>query len=79
MPRGGQPHHYVGLPWAWATSRATTSSQAASTRSLPSAHHMARLLGEKGIPHELDVWGFDVAHDWPWWQRQIAHVLPRFC
>lgn len=49
------------------------------TRSLPSAHHIARLLGEKGIPHELDVWGFDVAHDWPWWQRQIAHVLPRFC
>ena len=37
------------------------------------------LLGEKGIPHELDVWGHDSAHDWPWWQRQLAHHLPRFC
>jgi esterase/lipase superfamily enzyme len=49
------------------------------TGSLPSAHQMARLLQDKAIPHELDVWGHDVAHDWPWWQRQLAHHLPRFC
>jgi len=49
------------------------------TGSLPSARRMAALLQEKGIPHELDVWGHDVAHDWPWWRRQIAHHLPRFC
>lgn len=49
------------------------------TQSLPGAHTMARLLAEKQIPHELDVWGHDVAHDWPWWRRQIAHHLPRFC
>ncbi|MDQ4006640.1 MAG: alpha/beta hydrolase-fold protein [Actinomycetota bacterium] len=49
------------------------------TGSLPSAHRMAHLLHEKGIPHELDEWGHDVAHDWPWWRRQIAHHLPRFC
>ena len=36
------------------------------------------LLGEKGIPHELDVWGHDVPHDWPAWRAQIAHHLPRF-
>ena len=35
--------------------------------------------GARGISHELDVWGHDVAHDWPWWRRQIAHHLPRFC
>jgi esterase/lipase superfamily enzyme len=40
---------------------------------------MARLLQDRAIPHELDVWGHDVAHDWPWWQRQLAHHLPRFC
>lgn len=49
------------------------------TRSLPGAHALAGLLAEKQIPHELDVWGHDVAHDWPWWRRQIAHHLPRFC
>ncbi len=49
------------------------------TSSLPSARRMAALLGDKGIPHELDVWGHDSAHDWPWWCKQIAHHLPRFC
>lgn len=49
------------------------------TGSLPSARQMARLLQDKQINCELDMWGHDVAHDWPWWRRQIAHHLPRFC
>lgn len=49
------------------------------TGALPSSKHMSHLLGEKGIPHELDLWGHDVSHDWEWWQKQIAHHLPRFC
>jgi esterase/lipase superfamily enzyme len=49
------------------------------TGSLPSARRMSALLADKGISHELDVWGHDVAHDWPWWRKQIAHHLPRFC
>jgi esterase/lipase superfamily enzyme len=48
------------------------------TRSLPATREFAELLGRKGIRHELDVWGFDSAHDWPWWQRQLAHHLQRF-
>lgn len=49
------------------------------TASLPGAKAMAAALAEKGIPHELDLWGPDVSHDWEWWQREIAHHLPRFC
>jgi len=49
------------------------------TGSLPAARRMAHQLGEKGISHELDVWGHDVSHDWPWWRKQIAHHLARFC
>jgi len=49
------------------------------TRSLPSTRAFAERLGEKGIPHELDVWGFDIPHDWPSWRAQFAHHLPRFC
>lgn len=49
------------------------------TRSLPGAQRMAGILAEKGIPHELDLWGHDSAHDWPWWRKQLAHHLPRFC
>jgi esterase/lipase superfamily enzyme len=48
------------------------------TRSLPATREFAEILDRKGIPHELDVWGHDSAHDWPWWQRQLAHHLPRF-
>lgn len=49
------------------------------TQSLPSSIELARLLSDKGIRNELDIWGWDSAHDWPWWQRQLAHHLPRFC
>ena len=41
--------------------------------------HVVPLLQRKGIPCELDLWGHDVAHDWPWWRKQLAHHLPRFC
>ena len=49
------------------------------TGSLPSTVKMAGMLQEKGIRCELDLWGFDVSHDWEWWQRQLAGHLPRFC
>jgi len=48
------------------------------TRALSSPGAFADLLERKGIRHDLDVWGHDSAHDWPWWQRQLAHHLPRF-
>ena len=32
---------------------------------------MARILGEKNIPHWMDVWGPGTRHDWPEW-RQMA-------
>jgi esterase/lipase superfamily enzyme len=50
-----------------------------TTGALPSTRQMAWLLEGKGIRCELDEWGWDVPHDWPSWQRQLAHHLPRFC
>jgi esterase/lipase superfamily enzyme len=49
-----------------------------TTGALESTKRFGGLLGEKGIRHEVDLWGHDVPHDWPSWQRQIAHHLPRF-
>lgn len=37
---------------------------------------MDRIFREKGIPAWVDVWGFDVKHDWDWWYRQTAYLLP---
>ena len=47
------------------------------TRALPSTRTSPGCSPAKGIPHELDVWGYDVPHDWSSWQRQAAHHLPR--
>jgi len=36
-------------------------------------------LAQKGIPHERDIWGSDVSHDWVWWRRQaVFHIGKRF-
>ena len=50
-----------------------------TTGALDSTRHVAGLLAAKGIRHELDLWGYDVPHDWPSWRAQWAHHLPRFC
>ena len=50
-----------------------------TTGALDSTKAFASKLAEKGIRHELDLWGHDVPHDWPSWRNQIAHHLPRFC
>jgi esterase/lipase superfamily enzyme len=50
-----------------------------TTGSLDGTKRLGGLLGEKGISVEVDLWGYDVAHDWPSWRAQLAHHLPRFC
>jgi esterase/lipase superfamily enzyme len=50
-----------------------------TTGALESTRRFAALLQSKGIRCELDLWGYDVAHDWPSWRAQFAHHLPRFC
>jgi len=36
---------------------------------------MSTILAAKGIPHELDVWGNGVGHDWPWWREMARKFL----
>ena len=50
-----------------------------TTGALASTRCLAALLGSKGLRYELDVWGYDIAHDWPSWRAQFAHHLRRFC
>ena len=33
------------------------------------------VLHSKSIPHELDVWGHDINHDWPTWRQMMPHFL----
>lgn len=35
----------------------------------------ARVLYDKGINYELDIWGRDMRHDWPTWRAMLPHYL----
>ncbi|MGE5109125.1 MAG: esterase family protein [Sphingobacteriales bacterium] len=35
----------------------------------------SKVLWEKGIWHELDVWGNDIHHDWPTWRNMLPYIL----
>jgi len=50
-----------------------------TTGALESTRRFGGLLSSKGIRCEVDLWGYDVPHDWPSWRDQLAHHLPRFC
>ena len=34
-----------------------------------------RILSAKNIPHWTDWWGYDVSHDWCWWQKQLPYFF----
>ena len=36
---------------------------------------LSKILGEKGIPHELDIWGHDMTHDWPTWRAMLPYYI----
>jgi esterase/lipase superfamily enzyme len=38
---------------------------------------LPQTLARKGIDHNFDLWGHDVAHDWPWWKIQLRLYFPR--
>jgi esterase/lipase superfamily enzyme len=40
-------------------------------------YQMSHLLASRGIRHQLDDWGAEGGHDWPFWTRQMAEYLGR--
>ncbi len=37
----------------------------------------SEVLWNKGIWHELDIWGEDITHDWPTWRKMLPHFISR--
>lgn len=35
----------------------------------------SQVLWDKGIWHELDVWGPEINHDWPTWRAMLPYIL----
>jgi len=36
---------------------------------------LARLLGAKGVPNRVDIWGREWDHDWPTWRKMLPQYL----
>ena len=39
------------------------------------SRRLAGILADKGIPHELDLWGYDMPHDWPTWRQMLRYYI----
>lgn len=39
------------------------------------SRRLAGILAGKQIPHNLDLWGFDMPHDWPTWRSMLRYYL----
>lgn len=35
----------------------------------------AGLLGSKGVPNYLEIWGGQFGHDWPWWREHLKRFV----
>ena len=41
-----------------------------------STGRLAEVVHEKGIHAQVDFWGYDVNHDWPWWYKMVQTYVP---
>lgn len=47
-------------------------------RMLEETRQLEAILEKKKIPAWVDYWGGDVAHDWPWWHKQLPYFMSRW-
>ena len=45
---------------------------------IESTRRLETVLRDKGIHAQVDYWGYDVDHDWPWWYKMVEHYAPGF-
>ena len=44
---------------------------------LESTRRLDTVCAQKGIHTRFEYWGYDVAHDWPWWFKMVAYYVPQ--
>ncbi len=44
---------------------------------LNSTRWLDTVCAQKGIHARFEYWGYDVAHDWPWWFKMVECYLPQ--
>lgn len=76
------PYHYIpNLTDEWYLSKIKSSHHihiytGSGAYEDPDANRrFAHILWEKGIWHDLSVWGHDIKHDWGTWLKMLPHIL----
>jgi esterase/lipase superfamily enzyme len=74
------PTHFIpnlGDPWFFDHYRQNTYVLGTGwdDQCLGDNQYLARLMGEKGIPHQLYIWETWNSHDWPTWAQMMNHYL----
>jgi esterase/lipase superfamily enzyme len=41
------------------------------------SYRLSAILASQGIPHQLDDWGWEGGHDWPFWKHQMWEYINR--
>lgn len=41
-----------------------------------STRQLQQIMESRGIHMWVDYWGFDCAHDWSWWYKQVTYFVP---
>ena len=39
------------------------------------SRYISGLLHHRNINHHLDIWGYDIKHDWPTWRAMLPYLL----
>jgi esterase/lipase superfamily enzyme len=42
-----------------------------------SSRRISGILHSKGIQHWLDLWGYDMRHDWPTWRQMLPYFIDK--
>ena len=76
------PEHYMAnMNDEWHLSRYRASGHihivtgSGSYEDPDASRRFSAILSVRGIPHELDVWGHDIGHDWPTWRKMLPYYL----
>lgn len=63
------------LPLLQQKSRVYILSGQGSYEDPENSRQLAGILASKSIPHTLDLWGYDMPHDWPTWRAMMRYYV----
>lgn len=73
------PHYLPNLADSWYFDRYRRNRYVLATgwddHCLAQNQNLARIMGEKSIPHNLSIWDAWNSHDWPTWARMMNEYL----